>query len=119
MTCSHCPCPDTCPQHAAHCAWMTAEPPDPVHVRAICRDRRPSLPTQLGTALGAGARMVGAMMAGAAVRVLDEEYARRLAICHGCEFYDAQADRCEVCGCVAAWKARLATEHCPLSEPRW
>jgi hypothetical protein len=75
----------------------------------------PSVATQVGNALGAAARFVAS---GGAV-VSEEEQARRLAICGQCEHFDAEAGRCKVCGCIARWKARLATEHCPLPEPKW
>jgi len=53
-----------------------------------------------------------------------EEVARIVAICRGCEFYTD--GRCRLCGCpcnesrnVLRNKAKMATEECPLEEPKW
>jgi hypothetical protein len=72
-----------------------------------------------------------ASLAGAAVRfvasglkvVAPEEQERRLSICRGtdatpaCEHY--RGGKCSICGCIARWKARLASERCPLDPPKW
>jgi hypothetical protein len=66
-----------------------------------------------------------ANLAGAAVRFVasggktttPEEQARRLGICRACEHFDGR--RCRLCACVARWKARLSSEHCPDKPPRW
>ncbi len=76
--------------------------------------RRVFGPTISGNALGAAARVATAAVTGQRVTVSDEERDRRLAICYGCDLYVNK--RCVKCGCVARWKARLATEHCPISK---
>lgn len=47
-------------------------------------------------------------------------YEKRLAICRGCEFYDAAGwkgrGKCLKCGCCTAAKAKLRTEKCPLGK---
>lgn len=47
--------------------------------------------------------------------------AGRLAICHGCEFWDAKGfggtGRCQKCGCSTQAKLRMATSKCP--EGKW
>lgn len=58
---------------------------------------------------------VGALVRSAAsgfATVGDDEQARRMGVCGPCEHFDGA--RCKLCGCVAAWKTRLATEHCPI-----
>ncbi len=60
------------------------------------------------------ARTGKATVTGKTVRVSDEEKDRRLAICATCEFYTGTT--CRKCGCVMRFKARLATEHCPISK---
>lgn len=49
-------------------------------------------------------------------------YNRRLAICLGCEHWDASAraglGKCAICGC-AKGKLWLASAHCPLKEAKW
>lgn len=51
--------------------------------------------------------------------VPEEERNHRLLICMDCEFYDHTQERCTRCGCLGKWKTFLATEHCPLPEPKW
>lgn len=76
----------------------------------------PPLARQAMNAAGAVGRVVKAVVKQEPVQASDEEQARRLVICHACEpHYDPAQDRCRKCGCRAAWKARLATEHCPLA----
>ncbi len=52
-------------------------------------------------------------------RVGDDELTRRLAICATCPEWEPIEGRCRQCGCYGAWKARLASEHCPLDPPKW
>jgi hypothetical protein len=81
-------------------------------------DAQPAtLAAQAGNAVAAAGRIVGAAFAGRQIRVSNDEYLRRLAICRTCEYFERE--RCKICGCVASWKTRLATEHCPLSPPKW
>jgi hypothetical protein len=81
-------------------------------------------PPLLEQAANAAGALVRAAASGFA-RVSQEEADRRLAICRGdgtqpkCKFYDSSQGRCSSCACVAAWKARLVSEHCPLDPPRW
>jgi hypothetical protein len=52
-------------------------------------------------------------------RVSDEEKARRLAICAGCEFLikkEGKSDRCAKCGCFLKWKTALESWHCPIKK---
>jgi hypothetical protein len=79
----------------------------------------PSLARQLTSAASAAGRTIAAVATGRPSTVDDVETRRRLALCHVCPKYVASDDRCAVCGCRAAWKARLANEHCPLPEPLW
>ncbi len=64
--------------------------------------------------LSASGRAARAVFTGNKVVVSDEEKARRLGICAVCEFYTGT--RCRKCGCVMRFKARLATEHCPIAK---
>jgi len=59
--------------------------------------------------------------------VSDEEEARRLEICAGCEFYtpnipelpeaEQKQNRCVKCGCFMNFKSKLRSAHCP--EGKW
>ncbi len=46
-----------------------------------------------------------------------ERIAEILAICGACEFF--KDGSCMSCGCQLASKASMATESCPLPEPKW
>lgn len=48
----------------------------------------------------------------------DGEFARRIAICEGCEKFTKDR-KCSVCGCFCDIKARWASERCPLEPPKW
>ncbi len=72
--------------------------------------------TNLGHAVGS---VVTSAVRGEPITVSQEEQARRLAICHACEFWDAAQSRCSKCGCFGQWKTWLASQRCPLSPPKW
>lgn len=71
----------------------------------------PPLAEQLGNAAKAAVRFVASGLATAG----RTEYARRRAVCRACPsgLYDAAADRCRACGCLAAVKPWSAAESCP------
>jgi|HubBroStandDraft_1064217.scaffolds.fasta_scaffold1213527_1 hypothetical protein len=71
--------------------------------------------------VAATSRVIGAAAAGRPITVPPEIRAQREAICTGCE--ENLNGRCRKCGCGvrAQWlrKTHLATEKCPLPEPKW
>lgn len=75
----------------------------------------PSLLTQAGNAVKAAARFVAS---GGAI-VTQAEYDRRRGICEGCPFFDAEQDRCKLCGCAISLKPWSSAEKCPDDPPRW
>jgi hypothetical protein len=77
-------------------------------------DGAPSLTDKAINLFKAGSRVLQASMKGQKVVVSPEELERRLAICHGCEFFTGTT--CKKCGCIARFKAKLATEHCPIEK---
>jgi hypothetical protein len=50
---------------------------------------------------------------------------QRLAICKSCEYYDAQLERCDHCGCnindkeILMNKLAWRDQECPLPTPKW
>ena len=71
----------------------------------------PPVTTQLANALGAAVKFIAS---GGAI-VSDEEQARRHAICKApCQHYDAAKDGCFLCGCTTSYKARIASQSCPI-----
>jgi len=75
----------------------------------------PSIVTQAGNL---GKALVGFAKSGFKT-VDDETHQARLAICQGCDQYDADQRRCKHCGCRTSAKLRMASESCPLPEPKW
>lgn len=49
----------------------------------------------------------------------DPAYINRVDICTGCEFFNADNQRCMACGCFVKAKARIINASCPLPEPKW
>lgn len=45
----------------------------------------------------------------------------RATLCHACEKYNVEYDRCTHvnCGCTISEKVKWSTERCPLSPPMW
>jgi hypothetical protein len=72
----------------------------------------PSIATQAGNAVKALAGFV----ADGFRTVDDAEQARRFEICRSCDSFDRSQGRCILCGCVARWKARLASQDCPIGK---
>jgi hypothetical protein len=64
----------------------------------------------------AAARALADVVGGRPVVGHAAEVQRRLDLCRGCDRYDAARGRCTVCGCVATWKARLESQHCPIGK---
>lgn len=75
--------------------------------------------------LGAMAKNVGqsvvrnfkSVAAGNNLKISDQEAAKRLEICKGCQFFNTAQSRCNKCGCFMAIKTYLKAEKCPIG--RW
>lgn len=76
----------------------------------------PPLPVMMRSAAQAVVSEVRAKIAKVAP-VTKEEVARRMVICQSCEHFIFGQRRCRLCGCFAALKTRLRSQHCP--EKRW
>ena len=44
------------------------------------------------------------------------EIYRRMEICRGCEHFIHGQNRCALCGCFAALKSRMRSQHCPVGK---
>ena len=75
----------------------------------------PALPG-MGVMAKNAAKAMGAVFVSGAKKVAPEEKERRLAVCHGCEFFRRSDQRCSKCGCQMNWKTRLAAWHCPIGK---
>ena len=81
--------------------------------------RRASGITMVKSFVGAVARTGVAISYGQRPFVPDNIFADRLNICKTCKNFDAKRMRCNLCGCFANLKLKLATEQCPLNPPKW
>jgi hypothetical protein len=88
--------------HEGYVALLCDEVPPPPEF--------PSLVEQAAHLAGA----VGRFVASGAKRASEEERARRMAICEGCENY--AGGRCRLCGCQLHAKVLMLSEHCPISK---
>jgi hypothetical protein len=100
-------CSDDHPDRDAWRANMVA--------RATGEPSYPSYGAMARNALGAAARVVGAVATGQRVLLTQSEIDARLAVCTSCDRWDEEKARCRKCGC-AQFKLHLATEVCPLSK---
>jgi hypothetical protein len=48
--------------------------------------------------------------------ISQEERTRRLEICHSCEFFRAEDERCSKCGCFMKYKTAWRSQHCPVGK---
>ena len=108
-------CADSHPDHLAWRRRMIEQATG----QATTPAEYPSLWRMAGNLAGAAGRVVAAAVKGEPIRVTPEVYHARLAICQGCEQYDHAKGRCRICGCWTSRKLALATESCPLPEPKW
>jgi hypothetical protein len=124
--CPNCPIAGSCvaerPGHEFACkfangsdserAWLVNQS---ARAQGVPPPAYPPLAQQAVSALMAAGRFVKSGM-----KTVDKaEYERRLAICKACDQYDAKTKRCKKCGCQTQVKLRMATERCPLPEPKW
>lgn len=94
----------------------------PVIRRNVQVLKLPSAEQQARNALGAAARVMGAVITGGRVQRSHEDVQAILKICQGdesappCEHWMSEKKRCARCGCFMAFKAKLATEKCPVGK---
>lgn len=74
----------------------------------------PSAIQKARNALRASGRVIKATAKGEKITISKEEQERRMAICVACEHFNGKT--CDLCGCVARWKTKLATESCPIGK---
>src|SRR5687767_9561689 len=81
----------------------------------------PSLIVQAGNLIGAGARVVRAVVKRETVRVPQEVESERRAVCAVCPKFRKSDGRCSKCGCGTSGyildKLKYATEQCPDQPP--
>jgi hypothetical protein len=76
----------------------------------------PSIP-QMAKNLGRDiVKNVQSVAAGNPLNVEQTEAEKRKSICHGCEFFNKQSERCLKCGCFMAVKVYLKASNCPIGK---
>jgi len=108
---------DLCdPKHPAfdptYPPWIISQAHKPAATSEVQAQTYPSIGKQVVNAAGAAVRFVASGFA----RVDEAEALRRLAICQGCEHFDAGQDRCRKCACWLAYKAYAKSEKCPVAK---
>lgn len=92
---------------------------DASKIRQLQGYKDTSLPTKLQMAKNLGnsiVRNIKSVAAGNPLKISDEESSIRLEICKSCEFFNANAQRCNKCGCNMAVKTYLKAEKCPVGK---
>lgn len=77
-----------------------------------CGDAKPSI---IDMAKNLSASAIGFIKDGLKIAD-DEEQARRMTICEGCDRFDKVSRRCMECGCYSTWKSYLRSSHCPIDK---
>jgi hypothetical protein len=49
-------------------------------------------------------------------KVDEETFKNRMDICKKCEYYNAESDKCNNCGCFLKIKASWNSEKCPIDK---
>ena len=96
--------------------WLEIDPETLADLRDRFRPKTPPPVSVMAANLArAAAAEVKARIAG--TPPLDpEEIERRMATCRECENFIHGQNRCALCGCFAALKSRLRSQHCPVGK---
>lgn len=74
-----------------------------------------TLPSMRSMALSLGKEVTNHIANG--MKHVDQEVLEeRLAICHACEFFNKEMNRCGKCGCFLNVKAKWKSSSCPISK---
>lgn len=122
--CAGCPIGDAylCRSYALLCDRLASNPEGYTPIVLRLNARKPDyvpMVVQAGNVMGAIGRIVADVATGQRVLVDPAEKVRRFEICRACDEFDPEKSRCRKCGCYSGFKARLASEHCPLDPPKW
>ena len=81
-----------------------------------CEPDLPPLAEMAANVVQAAGAEAGAILSGVPA-VSDQEIAKRMDLCRACHPHFRQSDeRCALCGCVARYKTRLRSQHCPIQK---
>jgi hypothetical protein len=84
-------------------------------LRQQFRPTPPPVPEMAASLARAAADEAKAIFLGAPA-VPQESIAARMEICRACEHFIPGQNRCALCGCFAALKARMRSQHCPVGK---
>jgi len=95
--------------------WLDISEDAMAALRSKYRPALPTLPAMAANATRAAIAEAKALYHGSPP-VSEDTIAARLAICHDCPQFLPNQNRCTLCGCYTALKARLRSQHCPLQK---
>jgi hypothetical protein len=88
-------------------------------LQSVKENIKPSYPTlsQMAKNLAESVKTnINSVLEGNNLKLSDADAARRLNVCKGCTFFDADQQRCTKCGCKMAIKTYLKAEKCPIGK---
>jgi hypothetical protein len=95
--------------------WLEISDEALAELRQQFRPTPPSVPEMVANLARATADEVKARFSGVPT-ISEETIAERMGTCRACEHFIHDQNRCALCGCFAALKARLRSQHCPAGK---
>lgn len=76
----------------------------------------PSMFQQASGFINSAKDVIGGVMAGEGLKVTEEVYNERMALCMSCEFLEKEHVRCTKCGCFMKVKSAFKKTYCPVGK---
>jgi hypothetical protein len=95
--------------------WLEISAEALAELRDQFRQTPPPVPQMAANLVRAAADEGKALLSGTPP-VTAEAIAARMETCRACEHFIHGQNRCALCGCFAALKARLRSQHCPAGK---
>jgi hypothetical protein len=95
--------------------WLEISDEALAELRQQFRPAPPPVPQMATNLARAAADEAKAIFSGASV-VPQASIAARMETCRACEHFIHGQNRCALCGCFAALKARMRSQHCPVGK---
>jgi hypothetical protein len=95
--------------------WLEISDEALADLRQQFRPTPPPVPEMDVNLARAAANEAKAIFSGA-LAVPQESIASRMETCRACEHFICDQNRCALCGCFAALKARMRSQHCPVGK---
>ena len=95
--------------------WLEISDEAMAQLRQQFRPIPPPVPEMAANLARAAADEVKAIFSGATA-VPNDSIAARMETCRACEHFIHDQSRCSLCGCFAALKTRMRSQHCPVGK---